>query len=400
MDPDSRRTWPLRSSQTADVPESTSADGKLISFGHASEDARLWVWDASGRSRPLLSDALSDLSPTVSSDGRTLVFQRSQPSPAQGFLILDSKLMVSRLNEAGVASDPKPVADGFAATVSPDGQWLAYFQRAADRTHTTLFVKRLETDDTITVSTTCPLPVLSMFPVEWGERLVAWSASSRELYFIDRPAASTIRVFRPGAPHADPPLAGLEPAPLMRDPMLSPDGRSLAYLAASANVYTLRVRDLATGVERVVARLEGGPTAVYLRGWLDGGRVAVVRSLTLGSDRTYEMEALVIESSGVIRRAALVSHAFTTTSRLDGPRSTLYVTRAEQGIHNLYAISLTTGAMKSVTENPLPGVTYSGFAVLGQDRLIGVEDERRRDIWLIESTRASAAAARPPGPVP
>ena len=392
MDPDSQRSWPLRSSQTEDVPESTSGDGKLISFGHASEDARLWLWDGTGRGRPMLTDALSDLSPTVSADGRTLVFQRSQPSPAQGFLILDSKLMVSRLNEAGVASDPKPVADGFAASVSPDGRWLAYFQRGADLTRTTLFVKSLDTDNTITVSTTCPLPVLSIFPVDWAERLLAWSPSSRELYFVDHPTpdASAIRIFRPGALHADPPLAGFESAPLLRDPFLSPDGRSLAYLTVAPNAYSLRVRDLATGVDRVIARFEGGPTDIYLRGWLDRGRFVVVRTLSRGSDRTNEMEVVVIESNGLIRRAALVSHAFTTTSRLDGPRSILYVTRAEQGIHNLFAIALTTGAMKAVTTNPLPGVTYSGFAVLGQDRLIGVEDERRRDIWLIESTRPSS----------
>jgi hypothetical protein len=53
--------------------------------------------------------------------------------------------------------------------------------------------------------------------------------------------------------------------------------------------------------------------------------------------------------------------------------------------------------LKALTRNVLPGVTFSGFYPVGSDGLIGVRDERREDIWLLQAsgtTRPGNSAGR------
>jgi len=69
------------------------------------------------------------------------------------------------------------------------------------------------------------------------------------------------------------------------------------------------------------------------------------------------------------------------------------MTRLEQGTSNVYMLSLVTGALTPVTQNVLPGVTFSGFQPSGQG-VIGVREESRQDIWLIQQT----ATKRPGNP--
>jgi hypothetical protein len=42
-----------------------------------------------------------------------------------------------------------------------------------------------------------------------------------------------------------------------------------------------------------------------------------------------------------------------------------------------------------VTQNALPGVRFSGFQPAGSRGGIGVREERREDIWLIQQTAPS-----------
>jgi hypothetical protein len=69
--------------------------------------------------------------------------------------------------------------------------------------------------------------------------------------------------------------------------------------------------------------------------------------------------------------------------RLHGSRRLLYMTRTDQGTENAFAFSIDTGVLTQVTDNQLPGVTFSGFQPSGQG-VIGVREERREDIWLIQ----------------
>jgi hypothetical protein len=69
------------------------------------------------------------------------------------------------------------------------------------------------------------------------------------------------------------------------------------------------------------------------------------------------------------------------------------VTRAEQGAHNLYEFSMGSGAIRALTRNTLPGVTFSGFVPLKSGSVIGVREERRQDLWLIQPAPPAAGNA-------
>jgi hypothetical protein len=63
----------------------------------------------------------------------------------------------------------------------------------------------------------------------------------------------------------------------------------------------------------------------------------------------------------------------------------------------LYAFSLATGAIRAVTDNGLPGLTFSAVEPLAGGEVIGVREERKKDVFLIEATPSSG---RGPGGSP
>ena len=75
-------------------------------------------------------------------------------------------------------------------------------------TRTRLQVKQVDTDETMTLSSTCPLPSYLSFPLVWTDQNLAWSASGTELYFVDQPGGFTIRRYRVGAAAPEAVLAG------------------------------------------------------------------------------------------------------------------------------------------------------------------------------------------------
>jgi len=86
-----------------------------------------------------------------------------------------------------------------------------------------------------------------------------------------------------------------------------------------------------------------------------------------------------------------IDHAFIATTRLVPSDDALYATRSDDGIHNLVAVNLASGVLRVVTDNMLPGVTFSGIAPFGPAGFLGVRSERTRDVWLLD-----APPARPP----
>jgi serine/threonine protein kinase len=385
-----RHSRQLTTSPDVEVPESTTLDGS-VSFHQVSEQATLWTWD-SGGSRPLTEEALSDLSPTYAPGGHRLAFQRSEPSPIEGALLLDAKLFVGPLDASHFASPPRPVGSGFAAHLSPDGSRVAYFQRASG-TRARLQVKHVDTDETLTLSSTCPLPAYLSFPLEWADQNLEWSPSGAEAYFVDQPGGFTIRRYRVGAPAADAVLAG-ETADRITDVYASFDGRTLAYMARSKGSTRLHLVDLTSGTDRAVIDVEGS-TRAYSRGWTQGDRaLVIVRPQNLNDDTTYTAEILLAGTDGALRPAGVVDRVFPATSRLDAARGLLYLTRSQDAIHNLFAFSLATHALRAVTTNTSLDVSFSGVEPLGGDRFVGVRDEKKTDIWLLD---ARPVAKPPPG---
>ncbi len=134
-------------------------------------------------------------------------------------------------------------------------------------------------------------------------------------------------------------------------------------------------------------RLQGTASA---RGWLAGDAgLVLARAVRFQTDFTSDVESLVVSTNGAVRSAGVVPDAFLSTTRLDPQRSVLFVARIEEGAHNLYEMSLLTGRVRRVTDNGLPGVTFSGIEPLRGGALIGVRHERTSDIWLLDATSST-----------
>ena len=150
--------------------------------------------------------------------------------------------------------------------------------------------------------------------------------------------------------------------------------------AIAGLAYLLRMLTVGGGL---AATFVGGAVMLAGRGWIDRRFVLTRSSRPPNVDRTYDLEILVVDERGQTRVAGRVTQVYASTVRLHASRRVLYMTRADQGTENAYAFSIDTGALTPMTDNQLPGVTFSGFQPAGQG-FIGVREERREDIWLIQ----------------
>jgi Tol biopolymer transport system component len=378
------RAWQLTSDRAVEQPESASGDGGLITFRLSTETSHLWLHDPQARRLvPLTNDALSDLAPSVSRDGRTVVFQRMQASALAGNLILDSRLMKGTLSGQTLQLESEFVADGFAPKISPDGTLLAYLQGSPP----VLQIKDLRTSQVLTVSKEAAPPAFSPFPNSWLGQTVAWSASTGDLLFVDRATGYRIRQYGPGRGVDETPIAQADRGWRIRDLFPSGDGRTVAYLKSSSDAHELHVVDLASRVDRLLRRIEG-TAAVSAHGWTTGDRsVLLVREVTppqtdADSDPPSGVEILEVDLSSGTRRLAAVDNALHSTARVDPKRLVAYVTRSVDQVHNLYTLALGTGALDPVTDNRFPSVSYTGLQPLASGAAVYFSSERRRDIYV------------------
>ena len=377
--------------QAEDQVDSTAADGSLISFTSESRDAKLWLWPTgAGGGQQLTQDALSDYAPALSADGRLVVFQRSLPTPNEGAAIVDSKVFVAPFDGQRLTEDARSIGDGYAAAVSADGGWVAYVHRVDKRLVAPLFVRNRATGATTQVSTAAALPISTSSPVDWASNTMTWSPAGSELYFVDQSDAGSIRRIRAGeAADAKVVARVAGPETFLRDLHVSTDGRRLAYVIASRESIDVHVIDLGTGADRRLASLTGPFTGTFGRGWM-GDEFVVVQRDVLNEDLTGDLSVMVIGPSGQVRKVGTIATAFIATARLHPARRVLYLTRLDRGVQNIYEFSLGTGALKPLTQNVLSGVTFSGLCPVGLDRLLGVREERRQDIWLLQQSSTKA----------
>ena len=397
IDVRSQALTPLTTGDAEEVVESTSADGRTISFQQVTKDANVWAFTG-GQAQQITQDSLNDYSPALSGDGRVIAFQRSQPTPSRGYTILDAKVFVSPFDGRLVA-DTRSIADGFAADLSRDGQWLAYMRMSDRPARMSLFVRDLKGGATHQLSNSATLPSLLLAPVDWATRLTAWSRSGPDvLYFVDQPDVCMIRRYRAGEESAGPPLAkAADDKVYFRDLDVSPVTGRLGFLSAGAHGVILQELDPVTGAGRDIATFAPKENAVSTigRGWL-GRHFVLLRSTRIHEDSTADLEILIVNDSGTARVAGHITRAFAATARLHLTKRALYLTRVDKGTHNVHEFSLDTGSLTAVTQNALPGVTFSGFQPVGARGILGVREERRADIWLIQQTE-TPATGRPGG---
>lgn len=385
IDPDTLRLRALTSSEPAEFPESTTDDGRLITFHVAHESSRVWRTRPTGRAAPLTRDSLSDFVPTASPDGRTVAFQRQASTPALGSTLLDSQVFLARTNAAGAEVVSPSVTSGFYPLLSPGGTELAYFTRPTSGSRfASLFVKDLDTAEVRLVSAQCALPGLSLYPLDWVHQSMAWSVD-RFLYFIEQSVeGSLIRRFDP----RDGTLGNVTGVlkSFVTEVYPSPDGTQLAYLLYHDRSFQARVRDLATGTDRIAAVWPNrGAADVQLRGWTPSGALVAVHRYFRPRVERPALDILIVDRTGT-RTRARIDDAYGETARLSTDGTALYFTASVDGVHNIYSLALAGGTPRRVTTNDLPELMFSGIEPLADGTVIYAVNERRQDIWLSRST--------------
>jgi hypothetical protein len=112
-----------------------------------------------------------------------LAFQRSLPSPLEGFVVFDSMLVSAEIDRQSLRN-LRDLRRGFLPRLSPDGSRLAYFQRA---TPARVIVMTLETGENRRSPNRVPWPLTSLrFPSPGG--INRWSGVLRATrwYFVER----------------------------------------------------------------------------------------------------------------------------------------------------------------------------------------------------------------------
>ena len=388
----SRRLAQLTSSQMIESASGSSADGGTIAFAQTSSVPSLWRLDlGTGTSRQLTGDALGDFWPSMTHDGRVMAFQRAKPTPSEGFQFFDTRVLVGSFTGGSLTT--QVVDDGFAARLSPDGKWLAYFQRTALPGELRLRVKNLETAEGHLVSERCPLPTVSAIspPTDWIGQSVTWSPVGARLFFIAQgeqgPEIRAANLLGPPAPDI---LYSAPPKAEIRDLRISPSGHALAYLLKTAADVEVHVFDLTANRSTVIAKEKGQSRALYLPGWSTDSAVVLLRGTPKAG--LFHMQISELTIDGGRRAIGAVDDAAIPTAKIDHRGGRLFLSRSTAGVQNIFSMSLAEGATRQVTTNESPGVSFAGVQPLGDNALVFARDERKQDVWLVQKGQSKATA--------
>jgi Tol biopolymer transport system component len=381
-----RRMMQLTSSQMAEQASGVSTDGTLIAFEQTSNTPSLWRLDpATAATRQLTGDALGDLWPSVTAGGDRIAFQRAKPTPSEGFPFFDSRVLVGSM--AAGAMDPQVVDDGFAARLSADGTWLAYYQRSQVASELRVLVRNLTTAQGRTLSERGVLPTVSAVtpPIDWIEQNVTWSRTGARLYYIVHGGEGReIHEVDLGV-RGEPSVLVRAPAGTwIRDLRMSPAGDALAYLTTRAGeLDEIHVRSLSDGADVVVAREQPPSRSLYLPGWSSDNGLVVLRSRGQEAG-AFRLEFTALGLNGTRRVIAAIDDGVIPTARIDHAGGRLFVSRITAGVQNLFAMSLADGTLRQVTANESPGVSFAGVQPLADGAIVFARDERKQDIWLVQ----------------
>jgi len=378
------RLTQLTMSQMAETASGAAKDGSVVAFEQTSSVPSLWRLNLkTGASKQLTGDALGDSWPSLASDGDRIAFQRARPTPSEGYQFFDARILVGSVSDVAKSTG---VDDGFAARLSRDGAWVAYFQRSAVDTQLRLLVKNVATGETRTLSERCVPPGLSALapPTDWTDQTLLWSRTGAHLYFLAYADEGVeIRGLDLAVPRQDTSVVFAVPGGRIRDLRISPSGHALAYVVRpkGMKVDQVLVWDVAAGRAIPVASEPGLPSSLYLPGWSSDNALVLMRSNYKSG--SYQLEVTELRLDGRRRNIGRVPDAALPTGHVDSLRGRIFLSRATDGAHNLFAMSLADGSMRQVTENDSPGVSFSGVQLSSDDSIVYARDERKRDVWLV-----------------
>ena len=382
----SRRSMQLTSSQQEEIASDATADGATLAFEQLGHANSLWRLDlAGGGGRQLTGDALGDYWPSVSEDGGRIVFQRTRPTPQEGFQFLDAQVVTAPFGSE--ALEPVVIADGFSPHVSPDGVWVAYYQRLPGVRRLRVLAKNVVNGEVRTLSDHGAMPAIAAtgMPVDRVGQTMAWSPHGTSLFYL------VLTDEGPAVHHAD--LATVAPPVVVtrdaagvtfKDVYMSPGGGALAWIASHATkgMLTVEVMDLPSTRRSLATIPRETSVSHYLAGWASATSVLLQRTVRRGS--SYQLQLTEVGANGASRVVAEIADSPVPAVRVDTHRGRALLTRDESGVHNIYAVSLRDGALTKITNNETPGVSFSGIQSLRANTVVFAREERKHDIWLVQ----------------
>jgi serine/threonine protein kinase/Tol biopolymer transport system component len=392
---------------TQEVPESALVDGSVMTFQQVSDNGDLWLADPARPATQLTAEVTTDFAPTVSTDGRTLVFQRSKPESSGGFIEPSTWLMKATLDNGQLTITSVPLeTDGSAPLISPDGRRVAFLQdlQPPGTGSKTLKIRHLETGDVTTVSQRSTLPVLGR--LHWGSLPMQWTPDGRSLLFVEQlPSESGDRLKRTGytlkqyVVDSKKTVRLVEVSATQRIRGLFPtaDSRSVAYLRWTEKSekekerYVVRQVELHSGKDVDLAEVEGAAgidfQSVSIVGQTAQGSLILLRKLPPAAGRPAD-EVVEITREGARRSIrTMMNFGRERIAHVDVRRPLLYVVCRNGLVQNVFSVSLETGEMRQVTDNQAPNVSFSGVTSLPNGSLLFARNLHTEDIWLLRRTR-------------
>lgn len=377
-------------SSVIESPEDVAADGSMLTFQQHDERVNLWRIDTrSGALQQLTADTLNDAWPAVATASRTIAFQRAKPSVESVYSFQNAAVHVAVLQPGGLES-VRRVADGYGAALSSDGRWLAYV-RPSSTTVTELWVTDLTTQQSRLVSDQCLTPGFYEYPFGRSSTHVVWRASPAELVFAGRDSTVGFALWRwsPSAWASEPTsmIAGHGAGPPILG--LVTDGSRLGVLTRHGETRAERISVIQlneSGTSQIMAPQTGLDRWLTLLGFRPRSGGLVILHDPDRNDETPTVQILEVGPHQT-RRLGSISDMVRGSARFVAEADTLYLTRTEGLTHNLHAFDLGRGALRRLTANELPGVTFGGFESGGPDALIFSRQEVKRDTWLIRFKR-------------
>jgi hypothetical protein len=374
----------LTSSHAEDIASDGTLNGETIAFEQLSHSNSLWRLDlTTGASRQLTGDALGDYWPSVSEKEDRVAFQRTRRTPQEGFQFLDAQVLAASFGNA--ALDTQIVGDGFAPRLSPDGTWVAFYQRLPGLPRLRVLVKNVANGESRTLSEHGAMPAIAATgtPVDRVGQTLAWSPKGTTLFYLavadHGPEVHRVDFAVPSPPAV---VARGAKGVTFRDLYVSPDGRAIAWIAGAKESLTVEVLELPAARRSLPALERDGVTAYYLAGWTNETSMLLQRSHRRGMH--YQLQLAELSVNGTSRPLAVIRDAPVPTIHVDLLRQRTLLTRNEGGVHNIYAVSLRDGALTRITRNETPGVAFSGIQSLRAEAIVFAREERKRDIWVVQ----------------
>jgi Tol biopolymer transport system component len=374
-------------SRNEEYVEDATWDGSMLTFRENQDNVNLWVLEP-GSPDPhawqLTADHLHDSWPTVSSS-TTLAFQRSRPVLGRGPMLYNSQILLAELEASELKRVRELVAEGGAPVLSPGQTYLAYV-RKPERRGVELWMLEIESGHAWRVAERFRDPPLYMLPLDRANINSVWSTDEESFFFVAEAVSGVdeIRLARPQAQERGAEVLVSGEGASLSDLHLSWDEGALLYVRSwrgDSRRSEVASVDLKTRQNQAVYASDDDRSLIC-RGSLDDETVVVIRVRT-NPDWTEDAEVLVVSLLGTTEPVSVMRDVFAGTARIDARTRTLYLTGDVDGSHNLFALNMDDGEVRQLTDNRIPGISFSGVEILPQGRLLYSRIENNENIWLI-----------------